>query len=114
MDITAILIALFAEYQPLILTLIGLIIADVILGIASALRQGNFSWHKLAEFYLRTVLPGLLGWIGMQFVVKLALTNLPSSINFPIDAAVAYSTYTALVATLAASIMKSLREVTGI
>ena len=47
--------AFFASWQ--VKTLIGLILLDVVLGVAAALRIGVFNWRRLGQFYSSNVLP---------------------------------------------------------
>lgn len=61
------LTAFFDSWQAQ--TLFGLIILDVGLGIACALRMGDFAWSRLGEFYRTMVLPYLLGYLVLWVAV---------------------------------------------
>jgi len=50
-------------------TLAGLIVIDVVLGIAKSIKIKQFEWAKLADFYQTNVLPYLLGYVVFYFVV---------------------------------------------
>ena len=52
-----------------ITTLTGLIVLDVVLGIAKSIRTNQFEWKKLSNFYQTNVLPYLLGYMVFYFVV---------------------------------------------
>ena len=51
-----------------ITTLTGLVVLDVVLGVAKAIRTNQFEWSKLADFYQTNVLPYLLGY-GVFYLV---------------------------------------------
>jgi len=54
-------------------TVAGLVLIDVVLGVAAAIRAGIFDWQKLADFYLTNVLPYILGYavffVAVNFVI---------------------------------------------
>lgn len=55
--------------DPRLQTLLALIVLDVALGIAGAIRVGEFQWAEVGRFYRTTVLPVFLGY----FAVRLTL-----------------------------------------
>jgi hypothetical protein len=55
----------FEAYKGHMATMVAVIVLDVIFGVSSALKSGKFDWTKLADFYKSTVVPGLLGWVGI-------------------------------------------------
>ncbi|HWR66083.1 MAG TPA: hypothetical protein VN364_08185 [Bellilinea sp.] len=59
-----------------LLTLLGLILLQVILGVALAIRNKKFEWQKLGDFYQTKVIPYVIGWLAFVFVVRLISTDL--------------------------------------
>jgi hypothetical protein len=51
-------------HDPRVLTLLGLIVLDAVLGVSEALQSGTFEWRKLPEFYRSMVLPYVLGYLA--------------------------------------------------
>ena len=49
-------------------TLIILLIVNVVLGIAVALKQLVFDWRKLVNFFQSDVLPKIIGWTAISFL----------------------------------------------
>lgn len=46
-------------------TIVGLILLDVALAVAEAIRLGQFEWRRLAEFFHTMVVPYLIGYLGV-------------------------------------------------
>jgi len=64
--------------DPRVQTVLGLIILEVFLAIANAIKKGEFAWHRLADFYRTMVVPYILGFLGFFLAgkfVKLALVE---------------------------------------
>jgi hypothetical protein len=47
------------------------IVLDLVLGIAVAIKSGQFEWSKLASFYRTSVVPGLLGWAVADILLRI-------------------------------------------
>lgn len=45
--------------------LLGLIGLDLALGVAAAIRRGEFDWEEVGRFYQTAVLPGVLGYLAL-------------------------------------------------
>jgi len=58
--------------MPILLALIGLVLFDVLLGVAVAIQQKRFDWQRIADFYVTMVLPLVIGWIGLMILAKMA------------------------------------------
>lgn len=50
-------------------TIVGLILLDVVFGIAVALKTGVFDFQKLADFYRSKVLPYILGYLVLYVAI---------------------------------------------
>lgn len=53
-----------------ITTIMGLIAADVIMGVALAMHKKEFSWKEFLRFYRTNVGPYLLGYLAFDILVK--------------------------------------------
>lgn len=63
---------LLATFAWPLLAVLGLAAVDVITGIGSALRRGQFDWTIVANFYRTTIVPKLVGWVGLTLLAYLA------------------------------------------
>lgn len=98
-------------YGPAVASLVGLIVLEVVSGIAAALKRGMFDWQKVANFYRTSVMPGLVGWLGLVFSTYLVVPGLfGDAVSGVVSPAVALSSLLAVVATLVASIRANLAE----
>lgn len=103
------LIAFLTSWQ--LKTLLGLIIVDVALGVASALRRNVFDWARLADFYKTAVLPYVIGYLA--FYVAIGFLIPPESLGQlgePVNQATVTLAWGALVANLIKSILGNFRE----
>ena len=92
-------------------TLFGLIVLDVLLGIASALRRNVFDWALLATFYQRSVLPYLLGYFTFYLVIHFVIpSDSLGQIGAPITEGSVTLAWAVLVGTLGRSIAFNFRE----
>lgn len=46
------------------------IVLDLVLGIAVAIKAKKFEWSKLADFYRSAVVPALLGWAVADILLR--------------------------------------------
>lgn len=51
-------------------TILGLIIAEVFLAVAAAIKNKKFEWQKIGDFYLTMVVPYILGFLGFYLAGK--------------------------------------------
>lgn len=65
-------IDLAAVFGQQIAALLGLIMLDVLLGVARAIAQRRFDWSQLANFYRTNVIPYVIGWVAFSLFVKVA------------------------------------------
>ena len=49
-------------------TILGLIAVDFVMGVAAAIRKGEFDWARLGEFYRTNVMPYGLGYFCLYIV----------------------------------------------
>lgn len=109
MDIPGFFGSLPAIFGPTVATIIGLIFLDFVLGLAAALRLGEFSFEDLARFYKTQVLPGLLGYFALSASVGwVAPQLLGESAELVTTGALALA-WAAVVGTLVSSIGNSLK-----
>jgi len=52
-----------------VMAVLGLIVLDVLLAIAAAIKAKTFEWRKMGEFYQTMVLPYILGYLAFYLFV---------------------------------------------
>ena len=57
-------------------TLAGLIILEVFLAVALAIKKNEFAWRRLGDFYRTMVIPYLLGFLGFFLAGKFITLSL--------------------------------------
>jgi hypothetical protein len=62
------LLTFFNSWQ--VRTLLGLVLVDIVLGIARAIRMNDFTWYSVAEFYRSMIIPYLLGYLALYAAVN--------------------------------------------
>lgn len=97
-----------ALFGPSVATIIGLIFLDVVLGLAAALRLGQFDLEALARFYRTQVLPALLGYVALSAATAwVAPALLGDAAELVSGTAITFA-WAAVVGSLAASIRNSI------
>ncbi len=99
------------EFVNMALTLLGLIVIDLMFGVALAARTHVFEWHKLADFYGSTVLPNLLGWLTVHVVVSLATALAVSALLDAIKPVIDLGFYGIVVVALIAQVVIKGKEI---
>lgn len=89
---------------PLILTLIGV---DLGLGIFCAIKKGLFEWGKVGKFYQTMIVP----YVGGYLVLQIAFVLLPEQLGAIIPPVLAGAALAAILANLASSIMRHIKEI---
>lgn len=67
--IFALVLAFFAD--PFVKAVLGLIVLDFLLGVAAALKNREFDFAKLADFYVTNVIPYVLGYLAFYIATHL-------------------------------------------
>lgn len=113
-DFSALFAQLIAAYGPPVTLLVLLIVVDLTLGVASALKRRVFEWKKVGDFYTTNVLPKLIGWIALT-ILSYALTQaaLPPEIAAVLAPLSAGLAYLLVLASLGASILSNYQELFG-
>jgi len=62
-----------------LLVLLGLIVLDLVFGVAVAIKRKKFDFKQVADFYSTSVIPNILGWAVADIVLRLAQQRLPGS-----------------------------------
>ncbi len=97
-----------------LLTLLGLILLQVILGVALAIREKKFEWQKLADFYQSKVIPYVIGWLAFVFVVRLISTELLGpEYSVLVGEGVTWLSWLAVVSSLGARIVETAKILYG-
>lgn len=98
-------IAFFETWQ--VRVILGLILLDLALGIASALRTKTFDWFKIADFYAQMVIPYVIGYGALYTAIKLII---PPDFGMLSETLVTLA-WGALVASLLRSIQSNIKEI---
>lgn len=102
----ALLIAFLTSWQ--VKTLVGLIVLDLLLGVAAALRTNTFDFGKLADFYKTNVIPYILGYLAFYVVISYVIpADSLGDIGEPVNEAAVTLAWATLVASLVNSIAKN-------
>jgi len=105
MDVLDVLSAFWADGR--VQTIAGLILLDVVLAVAAAVKTGQFDWRRLAEFYQTMVLPYILGYLafyGAGFFLK---PEWLGEYGYLLGDAMQWVPWAALVANLVADVVNS-------
>lgn len=90
--------AVYAFFRdPRVLTIAGLILLDVLLGIARALREGKFDVAKVAQFYKTMVIPYVIGYLAFYLFAKIAVEDLLGPLGYTASEGMIWITWVALV-----------------
>jgi len=97
-----------------LLTLLGLILLQVVLAVALAIREKKFEWKQLADFYQTRVIPYVVGWLAFVFVVRLISVDLLGpEYNGLVGDGVTWLSWLAVVSSLGAKIVETAKELYG-
>lgn len=106
MDVLEIVKAFFGDGR--VMTILGMILVDVLLAVAVAIKGKKFDWRRLAEFYQTMVVPYILGYMAFYLAAEFFFVEkwLGDWSTLAGDA-VQWVTWMALVGNLVADVMKS-------
>lgn len=90
--------------MPLVMSLVLL---DVIMGIAEAIKKGLFEWRRVAEFYRTMVIPYVLGYLALQA----AFAYLPDGLDTILSPTLATLALGAITACLGSSILGHIKAI---
>jgi len=102
MKLWEVVLAFFQDAR--LYTILGLIVLDVVLGMAVAIKNGRFEWYKVGQFYRTMVAPYVIGYLALyvMFGVVEGLEGL-------VGKGLHYVAFGAIVANLLGSIVFHLR-----
>lgn len=90
-------------------TVVGLITADLLFGIAAALKKGEFDWKKTANFFQTNVAPYVIGYLAYFVAARLVVGELLGEYAYLVGEAAHYVIWAAIVASLANDIISHLK-----
>lgn len=115
MDLQTLWTIFISTYGVYIGGLVLLIAADLILGIASALKRKVFDWQVVSNFYRTNIIPKLLGWVAVTLLAYAASGPvgqlLGPTVGQYFGPAAANGFYLAVVGSLLASIYSNYQEI---
>lgn len=88
-------------------TILGLIVLDVVLAVAAAIKEKAFDWRRLAEFYRTMVLPYVLGYLAFYGAGFLLDTEWLGAFGEIASEATMWVPWLALVGNLVADVVNS-------
>ena len=108
--ILELVIAFFTD--PRVQAIGALIIMDVVLGVAAALKAGDFDFKKVADFYQTNVVPYILGYLAFYIGTKIIVD--PAAIlgewsHIVGEAAISVA-WAAIIASLGGSIVANIKK----
>jgi len=88
-------------------TILGLILLDVVLAVAAAIKAGEFDWRRLGEFYRTMVVPYILGYLAFYGAGFLLDPQWLGGAGYIISEAMMWAPWAALIANLVADVLRS-------
>ncbi len=108
-DVIAFVAAVVAMWGPQINTLLGLIAANVVFGVALAIKNKEFDWSKFSNFYISDILPKLIGYIGVVILVEFTnLDFLGPEVKAVVEDGIQWTAWLAVVVSLGGDILNKL------
>lgn len=99
---------------PQVSALLALIVCQVLLSVALALKQRKFQWSKLADFYLRYVVPLLIGWLAFAVLVRFASSEVLGPTYGPaVSEGLSWAAWLSVVGTLFSRIGSAAKQLYG-
>ena len=95
---------------PQIMAVMGLIVADLILGVAVAMKKGIFDWTQLSDFLQTNVLPKLLGWMAAEVIIRTVASEYLQPPFDVIGPGIAMAAFLAVIGALAGSIIRNFKS----
>jgi len=90
-------------------TIGGLILIDVVFGIAKSIKVGQFEWKKVGQFYQTNVLPYVLGYLALFIGAKFISADWVGPAQWLVADGAIWAVWAAIVVSLAASILESVK-----
>lgn len=100
----SLIVLFFAAWQTK--TIVGLILLDVLLGIACAFRTGGFQWARVAEFYRTMVIPYVIGYLALFVAIGYIIPPNVEGLEF-LNQALVTAAWLALLGALLGSIKQN-------
>jgi len=96
--------------DPRVQTIAGLIILEVFLAVAGAVKEGKFEWRRLADFYRTMVIPYLLGFLGFFLAGKFITLSLLEPYDAIVGEGAIWLAWITVIFNLAADIYAKAKE----
>jgi len=94
-----------------VMTILGLILLDVLLAVAAALRTGQFEPKRLADFYRTMVVPYVIGYLAFYLVSTYFIKDVELLGPYAdvVGEGMVWMAWLALVGTLGAAVFKNVK-----
>lgn len=101
--------AIWKSIEAQMIALLVLVLVNLVAGVLSAIKDGEFRWAQLADFLRTVVVPRLGGWMLCELMrVTIEPESLPAGYAFL--TALAGTAYIAAVVSIAARVVEHLGE----
>tara|TARA_Y100000310_G_scaffold211561_1_gene212291 strand:- start:2843 stop:3205 length:363 start_codon:yes stop_codon:yes gene_type:complete len=94
-------------------TIGALILLDVMLGIANAIRHKEFDLEYITDFYFSMVLPGIIGYGALYFLIPQLVGGLLGEYSESLSQALVTLAWVALVGHLGKSAIQNVKKLYG-
>lgn len=101
------------EFVNRLIGVVLLVMLDWLFGVIRAIKEGKFEWALLANFYLTTVIPYVLGWAALHVAVKLIAIFALADVGSIVTVSVSAGAYMILLLALGAQVIEKIRAVFG-
>ena len=110
-QVQAFLLKIGEVFGPQIMMVFALIAAQLISGIAVALKLGVFEWKKIGDFYRTVVLPMLLGWLTAAILAHFVIVDyLPADLKV-LGPGIEIVAFGAVVLSLGGAVLQNLQAI---
>ena len=90
-------------------TIVGLILLDVVLGIAEAVKEDIFDFRLVADFYRTMVLPYILAFVAFVVAAQLIAVDLLGPLGYLVSEGALWAAWLAIILSLGGSILGHLK-----
>jgi len=94
--------------HPRVRTIAALILLDVLLGVAESLKSGKFDFGEVGRFYRSMVLPYLVGYVALTFLIPMLTGDLLGEFQSTLNEGLVVIAWLALIAPLGKSVLSHL------
>lgn len=102
-----------AEFLNRLASVVLLVALDWLFGVIRAIKAREFQWKQIADFYVTSVLPYVLGWMALHVAVRLISILALKDVGSIVTTSVSTGAYFILVFALGAQVSDKVKSVFG-